>query len=188
VNCPSLSFSALRVDVSKKEEGQVRARNLVTNAAVKTPFLLTPTHWIQYFEEERTLSLWYMLTNNKMMLVMGFMMLVSWAMKFLADPETLAEMRGKEIAPAPQDILKSYNLPKTSEQAERELAALIAKADKNKPTMVASATAESALDKELKEERRKRFELSAPPQDTRPLTADDIKETTPLVDEHDDDD
>lgn len=74
--------------MSKKEEGKLRAKLFATNQPVRVPLLLTPVAPMQYFEEERQLGLWGMLWNNKMLWVMGFMMLMSWGMQFLADPES----------------------------------------------------------------------------------------------------
>lgn len=43
----------------------------------------------------------------------------------MADPEMMKELRGKEVAKQPEELLKSFKLPKTTEQMEAEMKALI---------------------------------------------------------------
>jgi len=69
-----LAFLQIRLDVSKREEGKIRARNLYNNAQLKTtPLTIVPASNIAYFEEEKSLGLVQMIMNNKMLWMIGGM-------------------------------------------------------------------------------------------------------------------
>lgn len=51
---------------------------------------------------------------------------MGWLLQFLADPEMMKELRGKEVAKQPEELLQSFKLAKTTEQMEAEVNSLIA--------------------------------------------------------------
>ena len=48
-----------------------------------------------------------------------------WLLQSIADPDVMRELRGTDVARSPQQLLKSFALPKTAEQLESEMKTFI---------------------------------------------------------------
>jgi len=90
VQCPEFVFSPIRIDISARDKGKVRATTadpMRKKERIRYPLSIKPIARPQYFEEHKPFNPLSFLANP-MVLMMGVMMLIMFLSRFI-DPEEM---------------------------------------------------------------------------------------------------
>lgn len=99
---PDFVFSAIRVDISAKEKGKVRAAVASTKAKLPYPLSLRPDKPAVYFQQHAPYD-WSSMFKNPMVLMMGFTLIMVVVMPRMLnnmDPKELEQMRKMSLTDA----------------------------------------------------------------------------------------
>eukprot|EP01129_Flabellula_baltica_P003812 TRINITY_DN13544_c0_g1_i2.p1 TRINITY_DN13544_c0_g1~~TRINITY_DN13544_c0_g1_i2.p1 ORF type:complete len:217 (+),score=37.41 TRINITY_DN13544_c0_g1_i2:2-652(+) len=108
VDSPDLLFPSLHVSVSKRHNGRVRGKYVVSESNVAYPFVLQPVMFQQYFEEVKPLGLIGLLTGNKMLWFAAFSMVVMFLGKQMQGSEAIQEVTDQVITFKPKEHLPTF--------------------------------------------------------------------------------
>jgi len=101
-----LKYEPIRIDVSKKHTGKIKAKSFVLNKPLPYPLALNPISYIHYFEEEKNFNIIGFILQNKMILIMVIMTIVMFGMQKLAGPEMMKELNSNVEE---ERLLPSFN-------------------------------------------------------------------------------
>lgn len=99
---PDFIFSPIRIDVSAKEKGKVRASIAATRAKLQYPLSLRPDKPAVYFQQHAPVD-WTSMLKNPMVIMMGITMIMVVVMPRMLsgmDPKELEAMRKMSIKDA----------------------------------------------------------------------------------------
>jgi len=101
------AFEPLRVDVSKKQQGLVKAKKIVFNKPVPYPLALSPVAQTMFFEPERQLDITSYIFGNKMIWIVAAMTLM---MFFMSKMSPVEDAPAQEDKSSPEKML-SHIIP-----------------------------------------------------------------------------
>jgi len=111
------SFEPLRVDVSKKHQGVVKAKKLLFNKPVN-PIVMSPVSQITFFEPERQLDITSYILGNKMIWIIGAMTVMMFFMSKVS-PEVAQQQQQQqtteEESNSPEKLLGTI-MPETKKK------------------------------------------------------------------------
>jgi len=99
------AFEPLRVDVSKRHQGQVKAMKIVFNKPVPH-IIMSPVAQISFFEAERQLDITSYILGNKMIWIIGAMTLMMFFMSKVS-PEIQKQQQTEEDKDSPEKLLSN---------------------------------------------------------------------------------
>eukprot|EP01125_Pyxidicula_operculata_P021745 TRINITY_DN8606_c0_g1_i1.p1 TRINITY_DN8606_c0_g1~~TRINITY_DN8606_c0_g1_i1.p1 ORF type:complete len:216 (-),score=32.23 TRINITY_DN8606_c0_g1_i1:4-651(-) len=107
---PHFKFEPIRVEVSKRNNGRVRVTKLTSNTGLAYPIVLSPYTPSVYFEAERQLNLVGFIMGNKMLWMLGFMLVMMFGMQKMASSDMMKEAMPQEDEDAfkPEKLLPSF--------------------------------------------------------------------------------
>eukprot|EP01120_Amphizonella_sp_Union-15-10_P010533 TRINITY_DN4234_c0_g1_i1.p1 TRINITY_DN4234_c0_g1~~TRINITY_DN4234_c0_g1_i1.p1 ORF type:complete len:242 (-),score=48.41 TRINITY_DN4234_c0_g1_i1:71-730(-) len=117
---PDLSYQPLRVDVSKKNQGKVKARYAISDPTGSTvprslpyPLIIYPDAKMDYWQERIPFDLVQMVIKQPMMLMVGFTILMIVIMQFIDPKEALKELQqesgqNSQAEKSPEELLPSF--------------------------------------------------------------------------------